>query len=88
MRIENLDKNLIKIINNNEKDYMIVSYNTIIVLYRAKENKYFINEYMEQASNTTFRHFKKAIGENYKEFIKHHKFELVSNELFFNELFF
>ena len=40
MRIENLDRNLIKIINTNEKDYMIVSYNTIIVLYRTKENKY------------------------------------------------
>jgi hypothetical protein len=88
MKIVNLDRNLIKIINANKKDCMIISYDTIIVLYRAKENKYYINDYMEQASNTTFRHFKNALGESYKDFIKHHKFELVSNKLFFNELFF
>ena len=88
MKIINLDRNLLKLINTNEKDYMIVSYATIILLYRAKENKYYINDYLENSTRTTFKHFMQAMGENYKDFIKNHKCELVSNELFFNELFF
>lgn len=88
MQVVNLDRNLIKIINANERDCLIISYDTIVVLYRAKDKKYYINDYMEQASNTTYRHFKKAMGESYKDFMKHNNCELVSNELFFNELFF
>lgn len=88
MKIVNLDRNLIKIINNNENDYMIISYNTIIVLYRAKDKKHYINDYMENSTATTYKHFKKAMGENYKDFLKHNKCELASDNLFFNELFF